>query len=70
MCYNLAHELKEYGPWGNIWTRVAEWAKGISDIWTDFGKPTASMEMPEYEALSKEPHLMFIGEIIDVIDKR
>ena len=54
MTYNLAHELKEYGPWGNIWTRVAEWAKGISDIWTDYGKPTSSVVMPEYEALNKD----------------
>lgn len=53
MIYDLAHELKEYGPWGNIWTRVAEWAKGISDIWTDFGKPSASVVMPEYEPLDK-----------------
>lgn len=54
MIYDLAHELKEYGPWGNIWTRVAEWAKGISDIWADYGKPTSSVVMPEYEALNKE----------------
>lgn len=53
MVYDLAAELKEYGPWGNIWTRVAEWAKGISDIWTDYGKPSALTAMPEYEALGK-----------------
>lgn len=27
--YDLAEDLREYGPWSSMWNRVAEWTRGI-----------------------------------------